>query len=101
MFTKNCYRVIELRLGASTMFNARLEQACYYHQSVIEELAELLVEWRASNISRKASIPVLLGLGYSSIQISDAIRLNADNLVADSIVYASVEVEVEEEAETE
>ena len=92
----NCYDsdYVDVMLGYRSMFNASLEQACFFHQSVIEEVAESILEWA---VPVRQAIPVLLGLGYTSVQISDAIRLLKDTSEEDC--YNSVEVELEEEEE--
>lgn len=100
-FTKNCYKVIDLKMGFSTMFNGSLEMACHLHQSVIEEIGEMILEWA---VPVKESVPVLIGLGYTNVQISDAIRLlrEQSEAIALEAEYNSVEVleeDLEEAAE--
>jgi len=95
-FTKNCYKAIELRMGFSTMFNGALEMACHLHQAIIEDVAETLIEWA---VPVRESVPVLIGLGYTNVQISDAIRLLREQKAAIDLEaeYNSAEVEVLEE----
>jgi hypothetical protein len=92
MLTPYCYQQIERQLGFRSMFSASLEYACNLHQSIIESIADDILEW-AVPISQ--AIPVLTGLGYSSVQITDAIRLLSDT----EEEFNSVEVEPYDDGE--
>jgi hypothetical protein len=53
------------------MFSASLEAACGTHCLIVDEIKQSILDWA---VPLKEAKPVLFGLGYTEVEVSDAIR---------------------------
>ena len=80
MWTSKCYEQIDRQMGYGSMFSASLQKAAYMHQAVLDEIADVDIPAGFTIGETKA---YLKSLGYSDLQVRDAVRYQGELLEVD------------------